>query len=110
MWSARRKTDSSCSTNTTVLPRSTSADSTFNSIEASDLPWGLEARLLDPLYAKAELYQAYTKRFTWASHFFLGLALAVAPVGGWVAVTGRLAGLRATRNRSRRHWRRYTKG
>jgi 4-hydroxybenzoate polyprenyltransferase len=29
-----------------------------------------------------------TKRFTWLSHVFLGLALAVAPVGGWVAVAG----------------------
>ncbi|MEE8411418.1 MAG: UbiA-like polyprenyltransferase [Acidobacteriota bacterium] len=29
-----------------------------------------------------------TKRFTWLSHLFLGLALAVAPVGGWVAVAG----------------------
>lgn len=31
---------------------------------------------------------SWTKRFTWASHLFLGLALAVAPVGGWVAVAG----------------------
>jgi 4-hydroxybenzoate polyprenyltransferase len=32
---------------------------------------------------------SYTKRFTWASHAFLGLALALAPVGGWLAVAGR---------------------
>ena len=32
-----------------------------------------------------------TKRFTDATHFFLGLALAVAPVGAWLAQTGRLA-------------------
>ena len=31
---------------------------------------------------------SYTKRFTWASHFVLGLALAMAPVGGWLAVGG----------------------
>jgi 4-hydroxybenzoate polyprenyltransferase len=31
---------------------------------------------------------SYTKRFTWASHVFLGLALAMAPVGGWLAVSG----------------------
>jgi 4-hydroxybenzoate polyprenyltransferase len=31
---------------------------------------------------------SYTKRFTWASHLLLGLALAVAPVGGWLAVSG----------------------
>lgn len=31
---------------------------------------------------------SYTKRFTSFSHLFLGLALAIAPVGGWVAVNG----------------------
>ncbi len=31
---------------------------------------------------------SYTKRFTWGSHFVLGLALAMAPVGAWVAVRG----------------------
>jgi 4-hydroxybenzoate polyprenyltransferase len=34
---------------------------------------------------------SYTKRFTVLSHVFLGLSLAVAPIGGWIAVTGRLA-------------------
>lgn len=33
---------------------------------------------------------SYTKRFTWASHVFLGLALSLAPVGGFLAVTGRI--------------------
>ena len=33
---------------------------------------------------------SYTKRFTWASHVVLGLALAIAPVGGWLAIAGRL--------------------
>ncbi|MCL5111073.1 MAG: putative 4-hydroxybenzoate polyprenyltransferase [Chloroflexi bacterium] len=33
----------------------------------------------------------YTKRFTWLSHWVLGLADGLAPVGGWIAVTGRLA-------------------
>jgi 4-hydroxybenzoate polyprenyltransferase len=32
-----------------------------------------------------------TKRFTHATHFFLGLALAIAPVGAWLAQTGRFA-------------------
>jgi 4-hydroxybenzoate polyprenyltransferase len=32
-----------------------------------------------------------TKRFTWASHLVLGLALGLAPVGAWLAVTGSLA-------------------
>ncbi len=31
---------------------------------------------------------SFTKRFTWASHLILGLALAMAPVGGWLAVSG----------------------
>jgi 4-hydroxybenzoate polyprenyltransferase len=33
---------------------------------------------------------SYTKRFTWASHWVLGFALAIAPVGAWIAVAGRL--------------------
>ena len=31
-----------------------------------------------------------TKRFTAATHFFLGLALAIAPIGAWIAQSGRL--------------------
>ncbi len=31
---------------------------------------------------------SYTKRFTWACHFVLGLALALAPLGAWIAVRG----------------------
>jgi 4-hydroxybenzoate polyprenyltransferase len=34
---------------------------------------------------------SYTKRFTWACHFVLGAALGLAPMGGWVAVTGELS-------------------
>lgn len=34
---------------------------------------------------------SYTKRFTWWSHIFLGLALSIAPIGGWLAVRGTLA-------------------
>ncbi|MEX2460823.1 MAG: UbiA-like polyprenyltransferase [Paenibacillaceae bacterium] len=33
---------------------------------------------------------SYTKRFTWACHLILGLTIALAPLGGWVAVTGRI--------------------
>jgi 4-hydroxybenzoate polyprenyltransferase len=49
------------------------------------------ALFLSPIALAIVAFYSVTKRFTWASHFFLGLALAVAPVGGWVAVTGRLA-------------------
>lgn len=33
---------------------------------------------------------SYTKRFTWLCHVILGLTIALAPLGGWVAVTGRI--------------------
>jgi len=33
---------------------------------------------------------SYTKRFTWACHIFLGLALSLAPLGGYLAVAGSL--------------------
>ena len=31
---------------------------------------------------------SYTKRFTWMSHFVLGIAISLAPLGAWVAVRG----------------------
>lgn len=31
---------------------------------------------------------SYTKRFTATAHYFIGLALALAPIGGWIAVAG----------------------
>jgi 4-hydroxybenzoate polyprenyltransferase len=34
------------------------------------------------------VFYSYTKRFTWTCHFILGLTLGLAPLGGWVAVTG----------------------
>jgi len=43
---------------------------------------------LSPVALLIVLGYSYTKRFTWMSHLFLGLALAVAPVGAWVAVGG----------------------
>src|SRR4051812_30096638 len=36
-------------------------------------------------------FYSLTKRFTSATHFFLGAALAVAPAGAWIAQTGGLA-------------------
>ncbi len=33
---------------------------------------------------------SYTKRFTWASHFILGMTDGLAPMGAWVAVRGSL--------------------
>jgi 4-hydroxybenzoate polyprenyltransferase len=47
--------------------------------------------LLSPLALAIVFFYSLTKRFTAASHFFLGTALAVAPVGAWVAATGTVA-------------------
>lgn len=46
---------------------------------------------LSPVALVLVLGYSYTKRFTWASHVVLGLGLACAPVGGWIAVRGDLA-------------------
>lgn len=43
---------------------------------------------LAPFALLVVLLYSYTKRFTWASHFFLGAALGLAPLGGWMAVRG----------------------
>jgi 4-hydroxybenzoate polyprenyltransferase len=40
---------------------------------------------LSPVALAIVFFYSLTKRFTWASHLFLGLALAVAPVGAWLA-------------------------
>jgi 4-hydroxybenzoate polyprenyltransferase len=31
---------------------------------------------------------SYTKRFTWLCHYVLGFSIGLAPLGGWIAVTG----------------------
>jgi 4-hydroxybenzoate polyprenyltransferase len=46
---------------------------------------------LSPLAIVVLLGYSYTKRFTWASHAALGLALAGAPLGAWIAVAGSVA-------------------
>ena len=46
---------------------------------------------LSPLALVIVFFYSLTKRFTAGSHFFLGLALAVSPVGAWLAVTGSFA-------------------
>ena len=45
--------------------------------------------ILSPLAVGIVFFYSLTKRFTWASHGFLGLALGTAPMGGWLAVTGK---------------------
>lgn len=44
---------------------------------------------LAPFAAGILILYSYTKRFTWLSHFVLGIALSMAPIGAWIAVTGR---------------------
>ncbi len=47
---------------------------------------------LSPLALFVVLLYSHTKRFTPGSHFVLGLSLAIAPVGAWIAVHGSFAG------------------
>jgi len=47
--------------------------------------------LLSPIALFIVFFYSLTKRFTAFCHFFLGLALAVSPVGAWLAVTGHFA-------------------
>ena len=44
--------------------------------------------MLAPVALAVIFFYSLTKRFTSATHFFLGLALAIAPVGAWIAQTG----------------------
>jgi 4-hydroxybenzoate polyprenyltransferase len=46
------------------------------------------ALLLSPVALAVLCLYSYTKRFTWASHLVLGLSLAGAPLGAWIAVRG----------------------
>ena len=46
--------------------------------------------LLAPVALALIFFYSLTKRFTSATHFFLGLALAITPVGAWIAQTGRI--------------------
>lgn len=49
--------------------------------------------LLSPVALAVVLGYSLTKRFSSLSHLVLGLSLAIAPVGAWIAVTGSLAPL-----------------
>ncbi len=46
--------------------------------------------VLSPVALAVVLGYSYTKRVTALAHLFLGLGLAIAPVGAWIAVRGRL--------------------
>ncbi len=44
---------------------------------------------LSPVALAIVFFYSYTKRFTFLAHAFLGLAISGAPMGAWIAVTGR---------------------
>jgi 4-hydroxybenzoate polyprenyltransferase len=44
--------------------------------------------VLSPVALAVIFFYSLTKRFTWASHLFLGIALSLAPIGAWLAVAG----------------------
>ncbi len=46
--------------------------------------------LLSPVALAIVFLYSLTKRFTSATHFFLGTALAISPIGAWIAQTGNL--------------------
>ncbi|MCB1175092.1 MAG: putative 4-hydroxybenzoate polyprenyltransferase [Leptospiraceae bacterium] len=53
------------------------------------------AAILSPVAIIAVLGYSYTKRFTWLCHFFLGLAIGLAPGAAWVAILERIDWLAA---------------
>lgn len=44
--------------------------------------------MLSPVAIAVLVLYSYTKRFTWAAHFVLGIAISAAPLGAWIAVRG----------------------
>jgi 4-hydroxybenzoate polyprenyltransferase len=44
--------------------------------------------MLSPAAIAVLALYSYTKRFTWAAHFVLGIAISAAPLGAWIAVAG----------------------
>jgi 4-hydroxybenzoate polyprenyltransferase len=44
--------------------------------------------ILAPVALAIIFWYSLAKRYTWATQFFLGLAMAIAPVGGWLAAGG----------------------
>lgn len=55
--------------------------------------WNLSdlAFKLLPVAVLVLVFYSYTKRFTWFCHFILGIAIGLAPLGGWVAVTNEIS-------------------
>lgn len=47
--------------------------------------------ILSPIALFLMIIYSYTKRFTWMCHLVLGITSAAAPVGAWLAVTGKVS-------------------
>jgi 4-hydroxybenzoate polyprenyltransferase len=68
----------------------------FIAVSASILVFA--AAMLNPLSLKLSplalgiiFFYSYTKRFTWFAHMFLGICLACAPIGAWIALKGSIS-------------------
>jgi 4-hydroxybenzoate polyprenyltransferase len=46
---------------------------------------------LSPAALGIIFFYSYTKRFTWLTHIFLGISLACAPIGAWIAIRGSIS-------------------
>jgi 4-hydroxybenzoate polyprenyltransferase len=53
------------------------------------------ALALSPVAALFVVGYSLAKRYTWLTHLMLGVTLSIAPVGGWVGVTGSLSAVAA---------------
>ncbi len=51
------------------------------------------AIIVSPFFLAIILLYSYTKRFSQWCHLFLGLALGLSPIAGWIAVTGALTSI-----------------
>jgi 4-hydroxybenzoate polyprenyltransferase len=49
---------------------------------------GIICLVLSPVALLLIFWYSLAKRYTWGTQFFLGLAMAIAPVGGWLAAGG----------------------
>ena len=64
------------------------ASAGFALLHVAALQLNLLALALAPVAMVTVTLYSFTKRFTWLSHWLLGLADGIAPVGGWIAVRG----------------------
>jgi len=73
-----------------VTPRSVALFVAANAALLVVAAWQLNplALALAPVALGILFLYSYTKRFTWGSHLVLGLSLAGAPLGAWIAVRG----------------------